>query len=100
MRKHPHGVCVKLLKIKNMLHSCVFDKVTDIVAFQPGCSPDVNLAISSGVIPDTTSETSFNGLDDLSDIGHRVCDPFDVIEYDRAYSRIKANIESKKQSRK
>lgn len=83
-----------------MRQSCNFDKTSDIVAFQPGCAPDLNLAISSGVIPDTTSETSYNGLEDLTDIGNRVCDPFDVIEYDRAYSRIKAKLEAKKSSRK
>lgn len=81
-----------------MRQSCIFNPLTDIVAFHPGCSPDVNLAISSGVIPDTTSETSYNGLEELSDIGHRVRDPFDVIEYDRAYSRIKSRLESKSDS--
>lgn len=79
-----------------MKQTCKFNKVTDIVAFQPGLSPDVNLAISSGVIPDTTSETSHNGLSELSDIGHRINEPFDVIEYDRAFTRVKARIEAKK----
>lgn len=79
-----------------MKQVCKFNKVTDIVAFQPGLSPDVNLAISSGVIPDTTSETSHNGLSELSDIGRRISEPFDVIEYDRAFSRVKARIEAKK----
>lgn len=78
-----------------MKQSCKFNKVTDIVAFQKGLSPDLNLAISSGVIPDTTSETSYNGLDDVSDIGHRVRDPFDVIEYDRAFSKVKARLDAK-----
>lgn len=83
-----------------MKQICKFDKVTDIVAFQKGLSPDVNLAISSGVIPDTTSETSYNGLEDISDIGHRIREPFDVIEYDRAFSKVKARLEAKKSKSK
>lgn len=79
-----------------MRQICKFNKVTDIVAFQRGLSPDLNLAITSGVIPDTTSDTSCNGLDDVSDIGHRIREPFDVIEYDRAFSKIKSRIEAKK----
>lgn len=83
-----------------MKQICLSRKKVDIIAFQPGCAPDLNLAITSGVIPDTTSETSYNGLDDVQDIGRRVSDPFDVIEYDRAYSRLKAKLEAKKSSKK
>lgn len=77
-----------------------FNKTIDIVRFQPGCAPDLNLAISSGVIPDTTSEALYNGLENLNDIGSRVRDPFDVIEYDRAYTRLKSRLEAKKSSEK
>lgn len=78
-----------------MKQICKFNKVTDIQEFQRGLSPDIDLAIHSGVIPDTTAETAYNGLEG-DDIGRRVGENFDVIEYDRAFSRIKAKIEAKK----
>lgn len=74
---------------------CKFNKAKDIQEFQRGLSPDIDLAIHSGVIPDTTAETSYNGLEG-DDIGRRIGENFDVIEYDRAFSRIKAKIEAKK----
>lgn len=78
-----------------MRQKCSFNKMTDIVAFRPGCAPDLNLAISTGIVPDSSSDNLYNSME-IDDVGHRIEDSFDVLEYDKAYSRLKAKIEAKR----
>lgn len=79
-----------------MRQICKHNDKRDIQRVIPGCSPDLNQAIHSGVIPDTATESQYNGFEELSDVGHRVREPFDVIEFDRGFERVKRSIEKRK----
>lgn len=82
-----------------MRQKCTFNKKTDISAFRPGCAPDLNLAISTGIVPDSSSENLYNSME-IEDVGHRIEDSFDVLEYDKAYSKLKSKIKAKKDADK
>lgn len=76
-----------------MRQKCTHNPLKDIQKVVPGCAPDLNAAIKTGMIPDTGVESVSNGLEELSDIGRRVREPFDVIHFDRAYAKIKSKAE-------
>lgn len=82
-----------------MKQKFIHDSRKNIQRVLPGCSPDLTKAIRTGVIPATGTTSDYNGLEELSDIGKRVREPFDVIHFDREYSRIERQIESRKKSK-
>lgn len=82
-----------------MKQSFTYDSHKNIQRVIPGCSPDLTKAIRTGVIPATGTSSDYNGLEELSDIGKRVREPFDVIHFDREYSRIERQMESRKKSK-
>lgn len=75
-----------------MKQKCFFNKVADIMETRQGLGVVIPASLDSHQIVDTTSPSSYNGQTKLSDVGHRISEPFDVIEYDRAYTQARAKV--------
>lgn len=72
-----------------MKQSPKFQSGPDIARTRKGLGANVNKAIESGVIVDTCADLSFNQQKECSEVGMRISEPFDAIEYDRAMSRFR-----------
>ena len=75
-----------------MKQVCKFNKKCDIVQTVPGLQVNIPDAIDYYRIKDTSVPSQYNGQKLTSEVGNRLAEPFDVIEYDRAYTRIRKNI--------
>lgn len=69
--------------------NCKFCKGADIVEVVPNLGVDVNSVIESGIIQDTSASVFHNDMKELGEVGLVVRDPFDVIEYERSYSKFR-----------
>lgn len=78
-----------------MIQICKFDKVRDITQAVPGLACDIRAAMATGSIKDTSVPAMYNMQKDIAEVGHRLAEPFDVIEYDRSYTRIRKAINDK-----
>lgn len=72
-----------------MKQDCKFRQGADIIETQPGLQVNIPDSIDYHRIQDTSVPAMYNGQKELSDVGQRIREPFDVIEYDRAYTRIR-----------
>lgn len=72
-----------------MKQVCKFQSGRDIVQTVPGLEVNIPDSIDYHRIQDTSVPSMYNGQKELSDVGQRIREPFDVIEYDRAYTRIR-----------
>lgn len=56
-------------------------------------------ALDYGRIQDTCVHTDFNGQSSCAEVGTRIEQPFDVIEYDRSYTRLRKYINDKEKEK-
>lgn len=82
-----------------MKQICKYRKGADICEVQPGLGVDVAGAISSGVIKDTSAVVFHNMMKDISEIGQVARDNFDIIEYDRSYSKFRKFVNDKEKEK-
>ena len=75
-----------------MKQVCKFRSGADILATQAGLATSIPDAIDYGRIKDTSVPSSYNGQKALQEVGKRIEQPFDVIEFDRTYTRIRKSI--------
>lgn len=75
-----------------MKQICKFSSGRDIVQTVPGLHVNIPDSIDYHRIQDTSVPSMYNGQQDLSEVGTRIREPFDVIEYDRAYTRIRHKV--------
>lgn len=78
-----------------MKQTCNFSKGSDICEVVPNLGVDVCSAIESGIIQDTSALVFHNMMSDLGEVGMVARDPFDIIEYDRAYSKFRKYVNDK-----
>lgn len=75
-----------------MKQICKFESGRDIVKTVSGLQTDVPSALDYSRIKDTSVPSSYNGQKTTAEVGERVREPFDVIEFDRSYTRIRKQI--------
>lgn len=75
-----------------MKQICKFVSGVDILETQQGLATDVPDAIDYGRIKDTSVPSQYNGQKSVAEIGQRIAEPFDVIEFDRTYTKIRKSI--------
>lgn len=82
-----------------MIQICTFRSGADILETVQGLQSSIPDAIDFFRIKDTSCPSNYNGQKSLDDVGARIREPFDVIEYDRSYTRLRKyiNEDSKKQ---
>lgn len=78
-----------------MRQVCKFCKGADIAQVVPNLGVDVHQAIETGIIQDTSANVFHNMMKDLGEVGQVARDPFDIIEYDRAYSKFRKYVNDK-----
>lgn len=83
-----------------MIQCCKYDKVADICDVVQGLGVDVCNAIETGVIQDTSATTFHNMMKDFAEIGPVVREPFDVIEYDRSYTKFRKYVKDEEDKKK
>lgn len=72
-----------------MIQECRFQQGADIMETVQGLQTSIPDAIDYFRIKDTSCPSSYNGQKNISDVGNRVREPFDVIEYDRSFTRLR-----------
>lgn len=75
-----------------MKQTCRFVSGRDIIQTVQGLQVNVPDTIDFHRIQDTSVPSQYNGQQSLEDVGVRIRDSFDVIEYDRSYTRIRHNV--------
>lgn len=75
-----------------MQQICKFKQGADILATQSGLAASIPDAIDYGRIKDTSVPSSYNGQKSLKEVGQRIGEPFDIIEFDRTYTRVRKSI--------
>lgn len=76
-----------------MRQICKFNDVRDITPTNPALDPDVFGSIRAGIVKDTATTTFYNMQTDPSEVGVRVNDLFDVIEYENALRLYRREVE-------
>ena len=76
-----------------MIQICKFRKGADIVEVVPNLGVDVCNAIDTGIIQDTSASVFHNMMENLAEVGPVARDVFDIIEYDRAYSKFRRYVD-------
>lgn len=79
-----------------MLQKCCFRKGADIVETVPGLAVDLNNAIETGIIQDTSASVYHNMMDKVEQVGIVARDVFDIIEYDRSYAKFRRYVDEDK----
>lgn len=75
-----------------MKQVCKFKSGADILETQPGLATVISDAIDFGCIKDTSVPSSYNGQKALKEVGQRIGEPFDIIEFDRTYTKVRKSI--------
>lgn len=79
-----------------MKQECKFQSGRDIVQTVPGLQVSISDSIDYHRIQDTSVPSMYNGQQTFEDVGSRIHEPFDVIEYDRTYTRIRHKVNKEK----
>ena len=82
-----------------MKQICKFCKDVDIVQVVEGLGVDVVGAISQGIIKDTSATTFHNMMKELGEVGIFARDQFDIIEYERSYSKFRKQVNDKEKEK-
>lgn len=85
-------IVVQLFTFTYMRQSCKFVSGRDIVQTVPGLQVNISDSIDFHRIQDTSVPSQYNGQQTMEDVGVRIREPFDVIEYDRTYTRIRHKV--------
>lgn len=72
-----------------MIQICHFRQGADIMETVQGLQTSIPSAIDYYRIKDTSCPSSYNNQKNLGDVGNRIREPFDVIEYDRSFTRLR-----------
>lgn len=83
-----------------MKQVCKFRQGADILATQSGLAVSIPDAMDFGRIKDTSVSSQYNGQKNLNEVGTRIAEPFDVIEFDRTYTKIRKQINDSEYERK
>lgn len=83
-----------------MKQVCKFCKGKDIVQVVPGLGVDVNSAVETGIIKDTSATVFHNMMKELGEIGMVARDPFDIIEYEHGYAKFRKHVNDKEKEKK
>lgn len=75
-----------------MIHNCKSHAGADILSVQRGLAVHIPDALDYGRIKDTSVSSQYNSQKSLAEVGQRIAEPFDVIEFDRTYTRIRKQI--------
>lgn len=67
-----------------MKQICKFDKVRDITPTNPDLNNPIKETIRTGIVKDTSATAFYNMQKELGEVGMRISDEFDFIEYDNA----------------
>lgn len=70
-----------------MKQICKYKKGADICEVVPNLGVDVASAIESGIIKDTSATVFHNMMKNLDEVGMVARDTFDIIEYERSYTK-------------
>lgn len=70
-----------------MRYNCVFSYCSDLQETIPGLAPNMELAITEGVVLDTSLNPEYNSIDDPLRITGRIRDVFDAVEYQRSVAK-------------
>ena len=82
-----------------MKQVCKFCKGVDIADVVPCLGVDVCNAIDTGIIQDTSASVFHNMMKELGEVGMVARDPFDIIEYDRSYSKFRKYVNDKEKDK-
>lgn len=82
-----------------MRQECKYCKRKDITDVVSGLGVDVKSAIETGVIKDTSATTFHNMMKELGEVGIFARDQFDIIEYERSYSRFRKHVNDKEKDK-
>ena len=83
-----------------MRQCCEYCKGADITEVVEGLGVDVVNAIETGIIQDTSAKVFHNMMSELGEIGMVARDPFDIIDYDRSYSKFRKYVNDKEKENK
>lgn len=82
-----------------MRQVCKFCKGADIVEVVPNLGVDICQSIESGIIQDTSASVFHNMMKELGEVGMVARDPFDIIEYERSYSKFRKYVKDKENAK-
>lgn len=82
-----------------MKQVCKYRKGADITEVVPGLGVNVVNAIESGIIQDTSAKVFHNMMKDVGEIGIVARDNFDIIEYERSYSKFRKYVKDKEDNK-
>lgn len=82
-----------------MRQECKFCKGADIVEVVPNLGVDICQSIESGIIQDTSASVFHNMMQELGEVGMVARDPFDIIEYERSYSKFRKYVKDKEKDK-
>lgn len=68
----------------------------DIAEVVPNLGVNIPDSLDYNRIKDTSVPAHYNGQKTTNEVGQRIYEPFDVIEYDRSYTRIRKEIRDAK----
>ena len=83
-----------------MVQDCTYSKGRDIISVVPGLGVDIRGAIEQGIIKDTSAAVFHNKIEKLDEVGIVARDMFDIVEYERSYTKFRRFVkdnESKKE---
>lgn len=83
-----------------MKQVCKFCEGPDITEVVEGLGVDMCNALETGIIQDTSASVFHNMMKDFGEIGQVARDPFDIIEYDRSYSKFRKYVNDKEKDKK
>ena len=78
---------------------CNYRPGADITEVVPGLGVDMRSAINDGIIQDTSATVFHNMMKELGEVGMVARDPFDIIEYDRSYSKFRKYVKDKEKDK-
>lgn len=74
-----------------MIQNCKFDKNKDISEVAEGLAINLQKAIDSGIVLDSSINLDVNGIENPSDVWTRVNDVFQAIDAERKLGTLKQN---------
>ena len=83
-----------------MKQNCKFRIGADIIETVQGLQVNIPDSLDYARIKDTSVPAHYNGQKNPCEVGTRISEPFDVIEYDRAYTKLRKNINDSEYSKK
>ena len=82
-----------------MRQVCKYCKDADITEVVEGLGVDMCNSLETGIIQDTSASVFHNMMKEFSEVGQVARDPFDIIEYDRSYSKFRKYVNDKEKDK-